>query len=223
MKKAKELQNQIQFDSYEKDPVILGPYTSHMWRTDPKHIGFLFARYKFVSKLLTGKNRVLEIGCGDATGTPLVAQVVNHVSCTDFEPLLMEDNQRRLKHFKNIDFSVLDITKKSFTPLCDAAFSLDVIEHIPKPKEHLYFKNICKSLTSEGVCIIGTPNVAAQQHASKASRIGHINLKSFKDFQVLLKKYFVNGFIFSMNDEVVHTGFYPMAQYLIAVGVGIKN
>lgn len=223
MKKAKEAQNQIQFDNYEKDPVILGPYTSHMWRTDPKHIGFLFARYKFVSKMLAGKKKVLEIGCGDATGTPLVAQAVDHVYCTDFEPLLMEDNQKRLHHYKNISFSVLDITKKSFSPRCNAAFSLDVIEHIPPRIEHKYFKNICASLTSDAICIIGTPNVNAHQHASHASKHGHVNLKSPQDFQAFLKKYFVNGFLFSMNDEMVHTGFYPMAHYLIGVGVGIKR
>ena len=33
----------------------------------------------------------------------------------------------------------------------------------------------------------------------------------------LLSKYFHNVFIFSMNDEVVHTGFYPMAHYLFAL------
>lgn len=222
MKKAKETQNQIQFDNYIKDPVTLGPYTSHMWRTDPKHLGFLFARYKFVSKLLAGKDKILEIGCGDATGTPLVAQTVNHVYCTDFEPLLMENNRKRLRHFKNISFSLLDITQQSFSPTCDAAFSLDVIKHIPPAKEYKYFENICKSLTPEGVCIIGMPNLNAQQHASKASQKGHINLKSYRDFQKFLNTYFINGFLFSMNDEVVHTGFYPMAQYLIAVGVGIK-
>lgn len=26
-----------------------------------------------------------------------------------------------------------------------------------------------------------------------------------------------------MNDEVVHTGFYPMAHYLIALGAGRKD
>jgi len=25
-----------------------------------------------------------------------------------------------------------------------------------------------------------------------------------------------------MNDEIVHTGFYPMAHYLMAMGVGLK-
>src|SRR5262249_47894355 len=33
----------------------------------------------------------------------------------------------------------------------------------------------------------------------------------------LLEKYFAHVFIFSMNDEVVHTGFSPMAHYLFAL------
>lgn len=223
MKKAKESQNQIQFELYEKDPVILGPYASYIWRTDPKHLGFLFARYKFVSKLLAGKKKVLEIGCGDAIGTPLVAEVVQNVYCTDFEPLLIKDNQKRLRHFKNVSFSLLDITKQHFSPKCDAAFSLDVIEHIPRNVEYKYIRNICRSLTADGIVIIGTPNINAQKYASKASKQGHVNLKSFNDFQEILKKYFINGFLFSMNDEIVHTGYYPMAHYLIGVGIGIKS
>ena len=30
-------------------------------------------------------------------------------------------------------------------------------------------------------------------------------------------KYFENVFLFSMNDEVVHTGFSPMAHYLFVI------
>ena len=37
-----------------------------------------------------------------------------------------------------------------------------------------------------------------------------------------MSKFFHNVFIFSMNDEVIHTGFYPMAHYLWAIGVGPK-
>ena len=33
-----------------------------------------------------------------------------------------------------------------------------------------------------------------------------------------MKKYFHHVFLFGANDEVVHTGFLPMAHYLIAVG-----
>jgi hypothetical protein len=35
-----------------------------------------------------------------------------------------------------------------------------------------------------------------------------------------MERYFHAVFLFSMNDEVVHTGFAPMAHYLIAVCTG---
>ena len=35
---------------------------SFSWDKDPKHLGFVFSRYKFVSKMFSGKNKVLEIG-----------------------------------------------------------------------------------------------------------------------------------------------------------------
>ena len=50
----------------------------------------------------------------------------------------------------------------------------------------------------------------------------HINLKNGKTIKELFDRYFYNTFVFSMNDEVMHTGFYPMAHYLFAIGVGKK-
>ena len=38
-----------------------------------------------------------------------------------------------------------------------------------------------------------------------------------------MENYFENVFMFSMNDEVVHTGFPPMANYIFGVGVGNKK
>ena len=32
-----------------------------------------------------------------------------------------------------------------------------------------------------------------------------------------MQRHFHNVFLFSMNDEVVHTGFSPMAHYLLAL------
>jgi len=39
----------------------------------------------------------------------------------------------------------------------------------------------------------------------------------------LVQRYFDNVFIFSMNDETIHTGFYPMAHYLLALCCGVKK
>jgi hypothetical protein len=93
---AKEKQNQIQFDTYfGQGGIALGPYTSHIWRHDPRHLCFLLSRYKFCAKMLNGKKNVLEIGCGDSIGTPIILQMVPNVHCIDFEPLVIEDAQKR--------------------------------------------------------------------------------------------------------------------------------
>ena len=73
------------------------------------------------------------------------------------------------------------------------------------------------SLKKNGVLILGMPSLESQKYASKISKEGHINCKSADELTKILRKYFNNVFIFSMNDEVIHTGFGKMAHYLIAV------
>ena len=48
--------------------VPLGPWTSYSLLNDPKHMCFVLARYKFCSKMLEGKAKILEVGCGDGFG-----------------------------------------------------------------------------------------------------------------------------------------------------------
>jgi hypothetical protein len=68
--------------------------------------------------------------------------------------------------------------------------------------------------------VLGMPSLESQAYASPQSKAGHVNCKSGKDFKGLMQRYFDQVFLFSMNDEVVHTGFYPMAHYLIALCCG---
>ena len=223
---SKELQNQSQFDVYtQRGPVTMGPWTSHIWRTDPRHLGFLLARYKFCSKLLMGKSEVLEVGCGDGFGTPVVLQTVQRVHGVDFEPLVLGEAQKHMQaeFAGRCSFSVHDMLQGPVPGKYDAAYALDVIEHIPAAAEARFLSNICASLKPNSVCILGTPNIHASKHASAASAEGHINLKSSETLRELLSTFFHNVFIFSMNDEVIHTGFYPMAHYLFGLGVGLKS
>lgn len=222
-KVAKEPQNQGQFDTYNtRGGYTFGPYTSHIWRHDPRHMCFLFSRYKFVSKMLEGKDRVLEVGCGDSVGTPIVLQTVGSVHGLDFEPIVIEDAQKRNEMGDRCTYSTHDMTTGPMKPEFDAAFSMDVIEHIPPELEDKFVGNIAASLKQDGIAILGTPNVTAHSYASEGSRLGHINLKSGETMRATLSKFFQNAFVFSMNDEVVHTGFTPMAHYIIGVGVGRK-
>lgn len=222
----KEPQYAIQFETLrKKGPVNMGPTASHLWRNDPRHLCFLLSRYKFCSKLLAGKKNVLDIGCGEGFGTKIVLQTVGHVHGIDFDPLFIE-HARILYSKENLkcSFSVCDITKrKPDKGPYDGVYALDFIEHIKPEAEHKVMTNICSALTEHAVCILGTPNISAQRYAGPDSAKGHINLKDADTLKGLLENYFYNAFIFSMNDEVVHTGFYPMAHYLLGVGVSVKG
>ena len=223
---TKEPQNQSQIDDYRRlGPAKLGPWTSHIWRHDPRHLGFLLARYKFVAKMLEGRDSALEVGCGDAIGTPVVMQTVGRVHGIDFEPLVVEDAAARFaaEGQDRATFAVHDILDGPLPERFDAAYSLDVIEHVETSREPVYLGNIVRSLNPQGVLIVGTPNVTASAYASEGSRVGHINLKSRDELAAAMGAYFHNVFSFSMNDEVVHTGYAPMAHYLFAMGVGVRD
>ena len=104
----------------------------------------------------------------------------------------------------------------------DAVLSLDVIEHINVDREKNYFSNIANSLKDDGICLIGTPNKEASRFANPTAAQTHINLKTAKDLLKLSSEFFKNNFIFSMNDEVVHTGYHGMSHYIFVLGVGLK-
>ena len=79
------------------------------------------------------------------------------------------------------------------------------------------------SLDENGIMIVGMPSLESQAYASPQSKAGHVNCKSGDDMKTLLNRYFHNVFLFSMNDEMVHTGFSPMAHYLMALCCGKKD
>lgn len=195
----------------------LGLMTNQVWEEDPRRLAILLSRYKFVAKMLGGWTDVAEVGCGDAFGTRLVLQEVERVTVYDFDPVFIDDIRSRFAPRWPIVAHPHDILTGPLPRRHNAIFSLDVIEHIPLEQEDLYLRNLHDSLTEAGVLIIGTPSLESQLHASPQSKVGHVNCKSGNELKASLKRYFHNVFLFSMNDEVVHTGFYPMAHYLFAI------
>jgi hypothetical protein len=99
----------------------------------------------------------------------------------------------------------------------DGAYAIDVLEHIPADQEDVFLGNIVASLKAHGPLIVGIPSIHSQVYASPASRAGHVNCKDAAGLKGTLSRFFHNVFIFSMNDEVVHTGFPAMAHYLFAL------
>jgi len=206
----------------EQGVTRLGVMTNQVWHDDPRRLAIVLARYKFVSKMLSGASRALEIGCADAFGTRIVQQEVKAVTALDFDPLFIADVKARMDPKWPLTVAVHDMLSGPFGQDFDAAYSLDVLEHIEPKDEQRFLGNIVRSLAPHGTLVLGSPSLSSQAHASPASKEGHINCKTAPDLKALMQRFFTNVFIFSMNDEVVHTGFYPMAHYYFALCCGPK-
>ena len=200
------------------DRESLGLMSNQVWQDDPKRLVFMLARYKFAAKMLSGKNKVAEIGCGDGFGARIVKQEVKNLFLYDIDPVFISDLKSRQSERWTVTPAVHNILSGAMPDRpFDGIFSLDVMEHIPPAKEGKYLENIRDSLAPGGVFIVGMPSLQSQQYASPASKEGHVNCKSGEDLKKSLSAFFDNVFLFSMHDEVITTAFSPMAHYLIAI------
>jgi len=194
----------------------LGRHWSYNLHNDPKRLLFVLSRYKFCAKMCPRGGSVLELGCSEGLGSPILSEFSGAYVGVD------SDGEAVAAAGKNFGgpgrtFLEEDFLGRNYGSF-DGIVSLDVIEHIAAEKEELFLETLLANLGEDGVAVVGTPNKTAERYASEASRIGHINLYDAPRLQKLMEKGFHNVFLFAMNDEVVHTGFLPMAHYLLALG-----
>lgn len=201
---------------YEHTHLVGGP-TADYWDRDPQRLAFVLARYKFVARMFEGKHRVLEVGCADGFGSRIVRQRVGHLTAVDIEAKsLITANERQSRTWP-VEFVLHDMLKHSLEMFdFDAAYALDVLEHIYPQDEFRFLQSMRRSAP---VVIIGMPSLESQKYASALSRAGHVNCKTGEELRASVQKLWRHTFLFSMSDEVVHTGFAPMAHYLLALGV----
>ncbi len=201
----------------------MGLMSSQVWQDDPRRLLFVLSRYKFVARMFSGMRKVLEVGCADAFGTRIVRQAVPHVVATDFDSIFIERNKARPEPQWTIDYRVHDMMAGPLPEAFDGVYAVDVIEHIPASDERTFVGNLVGSLHEHGVLLLGTPSLESQAYASPPSKAGHVNCKDARGLRTLVEPFFHNLFSFSMNDEVVHTGFPAMAHYLWVLACGRRN
>ncbi len=185
---------------------------------DPKRFAFVLARYKLARELIPNQSSIIELGSSEGLGAPMLAENASKYLGVDLDKDAIETAKKNFKEGKYA-FIEDDFMGKKYGDF-DAAVSLDVIEHIYEQYEDKYFTTLCNNLVDNGLCLIGTPNITSAPYASKASQEGHVNLYDGKRLTEVMKKYFDHVFLFGINDEVSHFGYYPMTHYLFVLGCG---
>lgn len=199
----------------------LGRHWSYNLWNDPKRLAFVMARYKFAAKMACKNKRVLELGCSEGIGAPILSEFAVKYTGVDMDGPAIVTACQNFTSDKS-GFLEDDFLGKRYG-LFDSIISLDVIEHVHGEFEHLFFDTIRANLDDDGICVVGTPNITSDLYASPASKIGHVNLFSADRLREAMGALFHNVFVFGMNDEVVHPGFTPMCHYLLAVGCYLKK
>jgi 2-polyprenyl-3-methyl-5-hydroxy-6-metoxy-1,4-benzoquinol methylase len=221
MKKTKEKQYSYLLELEERK---LGLMMNRVWDNDPRRLAFVLARYKFVSKMFQGFEEVLEGGCGDAWPSRIVAQSVSNLTVSDFDPIFIEDAKSRHEEKWKMDYLVHNLVEIPTSKKFDGIFLCDVFEHIDPLQESIFLENSVKSLNENGSMIIGIPSLESQAIIAPENRDpGHVNCKNGMELKLTLEDYFSNVFLFSMNDEVVHTGHHKMAHYIFCLCCSPKS
>jgi len=204
-----------------KQSIHLGRYHSYHFLHTPRRILYMMSYYKFAAKILGKNKKIMDVGCGEGLGTWLLAVECGFAKGIDLDEDAITTGKMNWKD-ERISLTAtnfFDINEDGY----DGLVSFDVIEHILPENVHLFWQKVVDCLKHDGVAIIGTPNITSSAYASEITRAGHVNMYSGERLEEEMGRYFTHVFIFGANDEVVHTGFLPMAHYLIAIGCRKKN
>ncbi len=201
----------------ETPDVSLGRYVGYWFDRTPRRALYCTSYYKFASKMIGKNKRVLDVGCSEGLGTWMLAKECGAAHGLDSDNVAIEVAQANWQDPK-ISFETADFLQ---TPpgQYDAVVNFDVIEHILPEHADAFLARMAANVKHDGIVIVGTPNIDAQKYASAVSRAGHVNCYSGERLEAELGRHFHHVFLFVANDEVVHTGFRPTANYLLAMGV----
>jgi len=181
----------------------------------------ILSRYKFASKILSNKEKVIEVGCGHGYGSVMLSKYVESLVATDIDNELITACKKNFSSLGNCEFKTMDLLSPKSEDISkyDALVSLDVIEHFEKNDINKAVEGYYSLLKKVGVAVIGTPNINSQPYASARRKASHPYEFSYEEFDKALSNKFENVFIFSMTDEVVSTSFSELAWYFIAICV----
>ena len=186
---------------------------------DPLMTSIKLARFKFVAKMLSPNDRVLDLGCGTGYCSYFYSLVAKEVVGVDLFSDVPQAQQRYpVKNLRFVKGDVLDLPVEITSDRFDAVVSTDVIEHFTREDGERIVASSFNLLSDRGMMIVGTPSKFSSAYRSAHSRAGHLHEYEPDELRELCGRYFKRTLMFSMNDEIVHTGFSKLAWFIFVLG-----
>lgn len=201
--------------------INLGEHWSYNLHNDPKRLAFVLSRYKFSAKMASKGKSILELGCSEGIGTPILAEFAEAYTGVDMDKDAII-TARKNWGSERIKFMDEDFLGRNYGTF-DVVVSLDMVGRVARRKERTFFKTLYDNLADDGLAVIGTPNMTSAPYASRASRFVNVNQFGYERIRAVMMRYFRTVFVFGMSDEIVHFGYLPMAHYLLCVGCGKRK
>jgi 2-polyprenyl-3-methyl-5-hydroxy-6-metoxy-1,4-benzoquinol methylase len=145
--------NFIGFDKYAK-------HGAYHWR-ELAHNGDYQSKADFVRSRTQPSDRLIDLGCGDGAYIFSLAKDVDGIKGVDadFDAARLANEQLEKSGVTNADVEQIPLSKVGLTPGTmgpyDVAYSMDVIEHLPRPEELL--EAASRVVRPKGLIVIGTP------------------------------------------------------------------
>ena len=216
IKDNKKFDQIIKKRSRDFKPIKLSPAYSYLVQDNTLQLLIHLSRYKFVAKMLSRTDRVLEVGSGEGMGTIFLSQHCAFVKGIEFKKSECS-YANTINTRTNVEFVRGDFFDHRSHELFDAVVNLDVIEHMPQDIGEKFLAKTALNLKDNGMMILGTPSIYSYAYQAANSKAGHVKCYDRDELVQIVKKYYGRVIAFSMNDEMVHTGFQKLAWYYFIV------
>jgi hypothetical protein len=152
----------------------------------------VMARYRFADRLLTGVERILEIGCEKGIGVNFLAlPPYRRIWAFDQHEQSIAFAQKRYGH-ERLTFFPLAAPKFPETPrLFDAVICLEVFEHLDQAQGEKLLEGVCKRIDEKGCFLLSTPNrLLTSPNSDRPVNKFHEIEYAPNELENLLKKHF---------------------------------
>ncbi|MGB8216478.1 MAG: class I SAM-dependent methyltransferase [Candidatus Methanoperedens sp.] len=161
------------------------------------------AKYKFVKSVLSGKESLLDIGCGTGYGTFYLSEFCRDITGIDIDPAQIEKANKIYKS-RNILFEHLDILKNpEVIKNKDIITCFEVIQDMSREKAYDFLKTINDNKDQDAVLFLSTPRRLTENLLTPNRLKYHLHEYTYDELHEDLNKIFNRVLILGQLDEII--------------------